>query len=78
MHCFVKTCKERNKQQEESQMVYDYHILGRKEVNKYRINQNKMQKFHDIDVQLEPSSLVQIGPGSIAKPPCPSYLAPSA
>jgi hypothetical protein len=58
VRCFVTTFKECNNQQEKSQMVYDYHMLGRKEVIRYRVRQNKMQKFHNIDAQMEPSSLL--------------------
>merc|ERR1719318_1624611 len=68
------TCKERNKQQEESQVVYDYHMLGRKEISRYRSRQNKVEKFQDSDAQLEKSSLLDNGHGSIRCSNCKNAM----
>ena len=72
--CSVITCQDHHKQQEESLLVYDCHMLGRQEVKLYRNNQNKMQQLNDSDAQFPPSSPLQIVPSSIRCSKCRSTV----
>ena len=74
VQCLVPTCKERNKQQDESLLSFDSHLLGLKELQRLKIKNNK-ERFSDDDVNFHQSPKQKTCSGSLKCTNCSDNLA---